>query len=157
MSGQINLFDCHPLFEDVQLSDVLDDNKTFVDCSPKESLDHILQQYLEQKDLPHFNLKEFILAHFDLPHETASDFDGRRISCQCRMTAGRALPPCRVGPQRYAGPATFRAFTHQPAVRMASSRESRGAGSTGFPPGRPEADSGHRAGPAPLPEPPQPC
>ena len=75
MSGQINLFDCHPLFEDVQLSDVLDDNKTFVDCSPKESLDHILQQYLEQKDLPHFNLREFVLAHFDLPQEAASDFE----------------------------------------------------------------------------------
>jgi len=75
MSGQINLFDCHPLFEDVQLSDVLDDNKTFVDCSPKESLDHILQQYLEQKDLPHFNLREFVLAHFDLPQEAASSFE----------------------------------------------------------------------------------
>ena len=74
MSGQINLFDCHPLFEDVQLGDVLGDNKTFVDCSPKEPLDLILQLYLEQKGLPQFNLKEFVLAHFDLPQEVASDF-----------------------------------------------------------------------------------
>jgi|SRR5450432_3650436 len=74
MSRHNNLFDCHPLFEDVQMSHVFEDGKTFIDCTPKNSIDFILQQYLVQKDLPFFNLKEFVLAHFDLPQAFASNF-----------------------------------------------------------------------------------
>jgi alpha,alpha-trehalase len=74
VANQINIFDCHPLFEDVQMSHVFEDGKTFVDCLPKGNTSDILQQYLEQKDLPLFNLKEFILTHFDLPREITSDF-----------------------------------------------------------------------------------
>ena len=69
-----NLFDCHPLFEDVQMNHVFEDGKTFVDCLPKNEIRIILQQYLEQKDLPLFNLKEFVLTHFDLPQEFADNF-----------------------------------------------------------------------------------
>jgi alpha,alpha-trehalase len=74
MSGDINLFDSHPLFEDVQTGNVFNDGKTFVDCLPKDSVSVIQQQYLKQKDLPRFNLKEFVLAHFEQPKEVASDF-----------------------------------------------------------------------------------
>ncbi len=69
-----NLFDCHPLFEDVQMNHVFEDGKTFPDCLPKSDLRVILQQYQEQKDLPLFNLKEFVLSHFDLPQEVAGNF-----------------------------------------------------------------------------------
>ncbi len=69
-----NLFDCHPLFEDVQMNHVFEDGKTFPDCLPKSDTLLILQQYLEQKDLPLFNLKDFVLSHFDLPQEIASHF-----------------------------------------------------------------------------------
>jgi alpha,alpha-trehalase len=69
-----NLFDCHPLFEDVQMNHVFEDGKTFVDSVPRTDVRVILQQYLEQKDLHLFNLKEFVLTHFDLPQEFASNF-----------------------------------------------------------------------------------
>ena len=74
MSDQINIFDCHPLFEDVQLGGVFNDGKTFVDCLPTSDTRVIQQQYLEQKDLPLFDLKEFVLTHFDLPQEFAGNF-----------------------------------------------------------------------------------
>ncbi|HSZ34454.1 MAG TPA: trehalase family glycosidase, partial [Puia sp.] len=74
MLNGINIFDLHPLFEDVQMNHVFEDGKTFPDCLPKTDLRIILQQYLEQKNLPLFNLKEFVLTHFDLPQEVTSDF-----------------------------------------------------------------------------------
>src|SRR5450432_2172127 len=74
MLNGINLFECHPLFEDVQMNHVFKDGKTFVDCVPKNDVRVILQQYLKQKDLPLFNLKEFVLTHFELPPEVASNF-----------------------------------------------------------------------------------
>ena len=74
MLNEINLFDCHPLFEDVQMNHVFEDGKTFPDCLPKRDLRDILQQYLKEKGLPHFNLKDFVLNHFDLPQEITSDF-----------------------------------------------------------------------------------
>jgi len=70
----INPSDYHPLFEDVQMNHVFEDGKTFPDCLPKRDMRDILQLYLEQKDLPLFNLKDFVLTHFDLPTEIASDF-----------------------------------------------------------------------------------
>ncbi len=74
MLNEINLFECHPLFEEVQMSHVFEDGKTFPDCIPKADLQSILQQYLKQKEFPHFKLKDFVLSHFDLPLELASDF-----------------------------------------------------------------------------------
>jgi len=74
MVNRVNIFDCHPLFEDVQMKQVFEDGKTFVDCLPKSEIPVILQKYLDQKDLPLFNLKEFVLTHFDLPIEIASNF-----------------------------------------------------------------------------------
>jgi alpha,alpha-trehalase len=74
MSNGINIFDCHPLFENVQMNHVFEDGKTFVDCLPKVDTRVILQEYLDQKDLPLFSLKEFVLTHFDLPPEIASNF-----------------------------------------------------------------------------------
>ncbi len=74
MLNEINIFDLHPLFEDVQMNHVFEDGKTFPDCVPKTDLRIILQQYREQKNLPLSSLKEFVLAHFDLPQEFASNF-----------------------------------------------------------------------------------
>jgi alpha,alpha-trehalase len=74
MLNGINIFDYHPLFEDVQMNLVFEDGKTFPDCLPKSDLPFILQQYLKEKDLPLFNLKDFVLAHFDLPQEITGNF-----------------------------------------------------------------------------------
>ncbi len=74
MLSGISIFDCHPLFEDVQMNHVFEDGKTFPDCLPKSDVPIILQQYLKQKDLPLFNLKDFVLSHFELPPEFAGNF-----------------------------------------------------------------------------------
>ena len=74
MLNEIDIFDLHPLFEDVQMNHVFEDGKTFPDCLPKSDLPGILQQYQEQKNIPLINLKEFVLSHFDLPQEIASHF-----------------------------------------------------------------------------------
>jgi alpha,alpha-trehalase len=68
------IFELTPLFEEVQLSCVFDDGKTFVDCIPKESTEFILQKYLQQKNDTDFDLKKFVLAHFDLPLIVAEEF-----------------------------------------------------------------------------------
>lgn len=64
-----------PFFEAVQLSSVLADNKTFVDCIPKFGLDQIAREYEEQKDLQGFDLKQFVAGHFEMPPEYGSDHE----------------------------------------------------------------------------------
>ena len=61
------IFNLHPLFEEVQLQQVFPDGKTFVDCLPKYSLEEINNNYLKQKDTSGFNLKKFIDENFDFP------------------------------------------------------------------------------------------
>lgn len=72
--AQLQIFDLHPLFEDVQLGHVFADEKTFVDCLPKHSLDEIANDYQGAKNSPGFKLKEFVLSHFDPPANYASDY-----------------------------------------------------------------------------------
>jgi len=62
------------LFEQAQLTQVFPDGKTFVDCTPKFTTDQILANYAAEKDKVDFNLKDFVLKHFDKPKQYASDF-----------------------------------------------------------------------------------
>jgi len=64
---QPEIYDLHPLFEDVQLQHVFPDGKTFVDCTPQQPVDQIAEEYIQHKDQPGFNLKRFVLTHFILP------------------------------------------------------------------------------------------
>ncbi|HET9431189.1 MAG TPA: alpha,alpha-trehalase TreF, partial [Chitinophagaceae bacterium] len=68
------IYDLHPLFEDVQMKQVWPDGKTFVDCQPMYSPEEINLQYLKQKDQPGFNLKDFVLANFILPASHSTGF-----------------------------------------------------------------------------------
>jgi alpha,alpha-trehalase len=72
------IFDLHPLFEDVQMSRIFADEKTFVDCLPKHPLEEVNKRYQLEKDSPGFNLKEFILSHFDLPQSYGADYRSDR-------------------------------------------------------------------------------
>jgi alpha,alpha-trehalase len=63
------------LFIDVQLSSVFADNKTFVDCTPRVAPERIMAAYEIQKQSPNFDLKNFVLAHFELPMVFRSDFE----------------------------------------------------------------------------------
>jgi alpha,alpha-trehalase len=62
------------LFHDVQLSEVFPDSKTFADCIPKRSLEEIMGLYARQKDLPDFDLVQFVNANFHLPTRPVSNF-----------------------------------------------------------------------------------
>jgi alpha,alpha-trehalase len=75
MQNATNIFDCHPLFEDVQLQQIFADGKTFVDCVPKYSLDEISKKYDLQKETSGFDLKDFVLAHFDLPKQFTTVYE----------------------------------------------------------------------------------
>ena len=55
------------LFEAVQMARIFPDGKTFVDCTPKMAPDEILKAYAAAKNTPGFDLKAFVLAHFDEP------------------------------------------------------------------------------------------
>jgi alpha,alpha-trehalase len=62
------------LFEAVQQKAVFSDSKTFVDCTPLFPPDTIMARYILQLQRPDFDLKAFVLEHFNLPHQYASGF-----------------------------------------------------------------------------------
>ena len=62
------------LFEAVQMQNVFPDNKTFPDCTPKYALEFINEKFLNEKDLPSFNLKSFVNANFELPENYATSY-----------------------------------------------------------------------------------
>jgi len=62
------------LFEAIQLAQIFPDGKTFVDCTPRVSTDEIMAEYSTMKSDPSFDLKTFVLKHFELPKKYASDF-----------------------------------------------------------------------------------
>ncbi|ALI97811.1 alpha,alpha-trehalase TreF [Rufibacter tibetensis] len=62
------------LFKEVQLAPIFPDSKTFPDCIPRSSLEHILQAYAQEKGRPGFDLKAFVLRHFELPIEHSTNF-----------------------------------------------------------------------------------
>ena len=71
---QKEIFELSPLFEDVQMQQVFEDGKTFVDCTANQSPELILQYYNEEKLKPNFDLRSFVTTHFQLPHVFASDY-----------------------------------------------------------------------------------
>lgn len=68
------IFNVHPLFEDVQLQQVFPDGKTFVDCNPKQSPEKINQHYIAEKEKAGFDLRSFILLHFEAPISVANNY-----------------------------------------------------------------------------------
>lgn len=60
------------LFEDVQRSEVFEDSKTFVDCTPKSDPEEIMERYRDRKDDSDFDLKGFVQSYFHMP-ESFSD------------------------------------------------------------------------------------
>ncbi|MGI9552422.1 MAG: alpha,alpha-trehalase TreF [Aurantibacter sp.] len=62
------------LFTDVQLGQVFEDGKTFVDCTAKYPYNTIKEKYQAQKDASDFELKVFVLENFEVPPSITSDF-----------------------------------------------------------------------------------
>lgn len=57
----------NPLFEAVQMNRIFPDGKTFVDCAPKQPYPEILAAFSAEQEKPGFDLKQFVLNHFNLP------------------------------------------------------------------------------------------
>lgn len=66
--------DLGELFKEVQLKGVFPDSKTFPDSTPLAAPEQILQAYRQQKTQPGFDLKAFVLAHFELPPQPGINF-----------------------------------------------------------------------------------
>ena len=62
------------LFEDVQLSGIFPDSKTFNDCIPRFNKDQILEEYRDHKLSLQFDLKEFIEHNFSLTPQKATEY-----------------------------------------------------------------------------------
>lgn len=74
MVQELQIFRLHPLFEDVQLQNIFNDSKTFVDCIPVRPLTEIQFDYSNEKDKDGFDLKSFVLKNFNLPEAHANNF-----------------------------------------------------------------------------------
>jgi alpha,alpha-trehalase len=72
--AQLEIFNVHPLFEDVQLGGIFPDGKTFVDCLPKRPLEEIAKEYRLAKTSANFNLGDFVDTHFERPPEYGTDY-----------------------------------------------------------------------------------
>ncbi|MDX1515307.1 MAG: alpha,alpha-trehalase TreF [Woeseiaceae bacterium] len=57
------------LFEAVQSGHVFDDSKTFVDAIPRRTVKEINRAFRRDHRTADFDIKAFVLAHFDLPEE----------------------------------------------------------------------------------------
>ncbi|HEV8084680.1 MAG TPA: alpha,alpha-trehalase TreF [Chitinophagaceae bacterium] len=68
------IFDLGELFEQVQLQKVFPDNKTFVDCIPKNKLSVILDRYESEKNDKNFSLPAFVLEYFSEPEEMTTNY-----------------------------------------------------------------------------------
>ncbi|PPK86102.1 alpha,alpha-trehalase [Neolewinella xylanilytica] len=68
------------LFREVQMQQVFEDGKTFVDMVPKSSAADIMQAYEEERQGDDFDLRAFVQQHFSPPVTPTNDFSsqGRR-------------------------------------------------------------------------------
>ena len=70
----MEIYELDPLFEDVQLKNILGDGKTFPDCVPKRAPVEINAEYLKNNKAPKFDLTKFIEENFSLPKAYSTDY-----------------------------------------------------------------------------------
>ncbi|CAN5203736.1 alpha,alpha-trehalase [soil metagenome] len=63
----LQIHELGPLFEEVQLKNILGDGKTFPDCISKRSLEDIKNDFAREKNASDFDLKNFVDRNFSLP------------------------------------------------------------------------------------------
>lgn len=63
------------LFEAVQLEGIFPDSKTFPDCLPIYNTETIMNRYQEYRQREGFDLRRFVLEHFQLPKSPSVDFE----------------------------------------------------------------------------------
>ena len=71
------------LFEAIQSGGIFSDSKTFVDAVPRREPGLILQDYRDERGLPGFDLKSFVVRNFELP-ETSAEAPASRVDIPLR-------------------------------------------------------------------------
>src|SRR5262249_45834554 len=66
--------DLGPLFPAVQLSDIFEDSKTFVDARPRAAPSDVAKKYLDARAVAGFSLRQFVDQNFDIPRPVGKDF-----------------------------------------------------------------------------------
>ncbi len=66
--------DLGALFQDVQLSGIFSDSKTFVDARPRRAPGEIVAAYASGRGAAGFSLKAFVEREFELPRAAGADF-----------------------------------------------------------------------------------
>ncbi len=66
------------LFEEVQLSGIFEDSKTFVDCIPLRDPAQIMAAYERERSLPGFDLETFVRRFFELPGTSQDAYQSDR-------------------------------------------------------------------------------
>jgi alpha,alpha-trehalase len=74
MNKQLYINEIQALFDDVQRSEVFEDQKMMTDAVPLFPIEEINAKYEAEKQSENFDLKEFVLSNFD--------FLGAKISIQ---------------------------------------------------------------------------
>ncbi|KAA3623288.1 MAG: trehalase, partial [Bacteroidetes bacterium] len=60
------------LFLAVQTSGIFEDSKTFVDMKPRFAAEVILEQFNSKSNEAGFDLKSFVLEHFEMPEQSST-------------------------------------------------------------------------------------
>jgi alpha,alpha-trehalase len=94
--------DLGPLFQDVQLSRIFADSKTFVDARPLLAPAEIAARYAVARGSARFSLQSFVGQYFELPRAIAAGF--RTDSSQTMEEHIRALWPVLTHPPDSADP-----------------------------------------------------
>src|SRR4249920_3120090 len=66
--------DSEILLRDVQMGKIFPDGKTFPDCVPVGDPEQIAKKYVQQKDQPGFNMKDFVRENFSLPVQNSNSY-----------------------------------------------------------------------------------
>ena len=92
--------DLGALFQDVQLSGIFPDSKTFVDARPLLAPAEIVTRYASSRDSPGFSLQAFVERYFELPPSGPAGEAFRTDTSQTMEQHIRALWPAltRVPP-----------------------------------------------------------
>src|SRR6266542_971671 len=67
--------DLGPLFQDVQVSEIFPDSKTFVDARPRRPPAEIVAAYAAARGAAGFSLRAFVDREFELPRAAGADFE----------------------------------------------------------------------------------
>ncbi|HEY9225934.1 MAG TPA: trehalase family glycosidase, partial [Gemmatimonadaceae bacterium] len=66
--------DLGPLFSDVQLSEIFEDSKTFVDARPRVAPGDLAKRYLDARAVAELDLRRFVNQNFEIPRPVGRDF-----------------------------------------------------------------------------------